>query len=406
MRALLPLLLAVGCSETGFSSATIPEDPIEEPPPAPTPAIEVEPLHVDFGDVRRGVEASAQISVRNVGDGPLPLVELIPPEATDLTLTALATDVLAPGDATTLELAWWPQDFATLDDRFTLRHGDVAVAPVEVTIAGRVPTPAITLAPAHHDFGVVERRTEATLTVTVGNDGDEELRVTGVDYAATSEGELRIGDLGVFSALPVVIPPGAQTPITVVYRPTDDVPDEGRLRVLSDDPAVPEAIASQEGVGTPGRDYEIEVVVTADDEWKGWLDGAPLTGPNQGAWTTADTFERTLPSGRHVLAIHAYDVARAVAGAIAFVKVDGAVVYRTGDGAFRVSGTAPAADWVDPTFDASSWPVASRCDSGSAAVWGTYWPKVFLDNGAAWVWTTTNCRALGQAWVRLEFELP
>jgi hypothetical protein len=406
MRRTLTCLLAAACMDYGVTSQVEVDPPDPDPEPERHPAIQVEPGELDLGRVRRNQQALDDLFIRNIGEATLHLVDLILPASDALTVSPLSQGVLAPGESTALTVSWRPRTYDALDDALTIDHSDPAVGPVTVPIRGEVPAPAIRLTPAHHDFGEVERRTTAELDVIVANDGDDGLRITGLSYASTSDTELFLLDAGPLSSLPVTIPPGASTPVRIRYVPTDDRPDEGRLVVLSEDPLVPEAVASQEGVGSPGRDYDVVILVTADDEWQGWLDGAPLTGANQGDWQRGDRFERRLPSGRHVLALHAYDKARVVAGLIAFVEVDGAVALKTGDAGFRAVGSRPASSWMDPGFDDSAWPRAATCDSSSASTWGTYWPAPFYDKGASWIWTTSNCRALGEAWIRVELVLP
>lgn len=39
------------------------------------------------------------------------------------------------------------------------------------------------------------------------------------------------------------------------------------------------------------------------------------------------------------------------------------------------------------------------------SVWGTYWTKDLDAAGAKWIWWSSNCRDLKEAWFRYEFTL-
>jgi len=142
--------------------------------------------------------------------------------------------------------------------------------------------------------------------------------------------------------------------------------------------------------------------ITADDQWTGTLDGEPIGGSGQNAWSTSDVLQFTLGSGEHVIAVHAEDVARVISGFLAVVRVDGEPIAFTGDGAWAVSVTAPAPGWELPGFDDSTWATPGICSNASP--WGGR-PTALTDDGAEWVWHSTNCGSLGEAWFRLSFVL-
>lgn len=405
MTRLLPLVLLFACSETGITAVEDNQDPVGEPEPEQNPIIQVEPPQLDFGLVHRGQSTPMRVTVTNIGDATLHLLDLLPPDATQVRVSPLDHSELEPQASTNLTVTWSPLSFQALDDAFHIEHSG-GTATVAVPLYGTVPTPAITLDPEHHNFGVVDRGTWVDRTVTVGNAGDADLRIRDIDYASTSEAELFVHDLGALNSLPVSVAPGASTPITVRYQPADDVPDEGTLTVYSNDPTVAEAISVHEGVGTPREDYDITLVITADDEWEGWLNGDKLVTTHHDNWQSPDELDFTLPSGRHIVALHSWDKFRVVSGLIGYIEVDGSIAYLTGDDDFKLSATTPPSDWHDPAFDDSSWPIAPRCSAATASTWGTYWPKRYYDVGAAWIARSSDCRSFGDAWYRVVIDLP
>lgn len=53
-------------------------------------------------------------------------------------------------------------------------------------------------------------------------------------------------------------------------------------------------------------------------------------------------------------------------------------------------------------YDDSSWHIPEVCSNTS--LWGST-PQPFYDLGAQWIWWTSNCTDLGEAWLRLDFTV-
>ncbi|TVQ94786.1 MAG: choice-of-anchor D domain-containing protein [Deltaproteobacteria bacterium] len=404
MRHLALIVLLTGCVDYGVTAREDGGDP--QGPEGPHPQILVDPPEIDFGTNPRQQTGYAALSITNIGEAPLRLIELFPPDAEGIHLGQLNDAVLEPDEMTGVGISWSPTTFESLSSSLTIESNDPTQEFVEIPLIGRVPAPQIEVTPHDHDFGTVERGETVDLQVSVSNVGEDTLRIDKVEHFSTSENELFIGDLGGLATLPLELDPGTETELTVRYRPFDDILDEGQLIVHSDDPTNAEATASQIGNGTPGRDYDVEIFITSDDEWEGSLNGVSITGTNAADWRAHDVHTERLPSGTHVLTIRSWDNYRVVAGMIAFVRVDGDVWHASGDGSFKLSRTSPPADWTDPSFDASAWPEADLCNASDASVWSPSRITEFIDAGAQWIWHSTNCRVYGEAWFRVEIELP
>lgn len=147
----------------------------------------------------------------------------------------------------------------------------------------------------------------------------------------------------------------------------------------------------------------VEIELTADDAWELWFDGSPAPPPSgSDVWRAADVVSAELPGRRHVIAVHAWDQQRVIAGFMAIVRVSGEPYARTGDTRWRIAPDAPPPDWIQRRFDDSTWAPAPACDPGEAAVWGGN-PTDLVALGAEWVWHLP-CTGLGEAWFRLEIE--
>jgi hypothetical protein len=152
-----------------------------------------------------------------------------------------------------------------------------------------------------------------------------------------------------------------------------------------------------------GFTQHVKLIITADDAWDGWIDGTEFTAPGQDAWSTIDTLEWDLACGDHALALYATDTGMVIAGVLAAIEVEGTVTFVSGPTDWTMIDTAPPADWTDPAFDDSTWHIPEVCADGSP--WGTT-PQPLYDLGARWIWWTSNCRDLGEAWLRLNFTVP
>jgi hypothetical protein len=399
------LALALACSETGLNTQVPVADPTESIEEQ-APAILVEPPALDFGKVQRGNQEVRTLTVTNVGTAPLDLLEILPPDSEFVAMSPLTTRTLTPGASTGLSVVWRPLAYIDLDDVLGIEHTVHQTPRVDVPMTGVVAAPAIVLTPEYHDFGTIPRNVTTDLVVQVANEGEDSLWIHDFTYTSTSDTELFLHDATALTPLPFTLDAGDAVDVVVRFRPTAELMHEGTLTVLSDDPRVPEATATQVGTGAPRDGYELLISVSADDEWEGWFDGVPLSGENLANWQRPDDFEWTLGPGTYVLGLRSWDKFRVVAALISFVKVDGEVLHRSGDGTYRLSTVEPADGWLDADFDASDWPEAAICAPGDASVWGTYWPEPFYAAGAQWIWHSTNCRTFGEAWYRLVIELP
>ncbi|MCB9898593.1 MAG: family 78 glycoside hydrolase catalytic domain [Planctomycetes bacterium] len=122
---------------------------------------------------------------------------------------------------------------------------------------------------------------------------------------------------------------------------------------------------------------QAELVVTADDQWRVFLDGVALGGsPDEvDAWKHPSVFDVTtrLGPGTHVLGVEARNAHRGPAGLLA------RLVVRTTDGSRRVFATDAGwlasadahADWGTPSsFEEDGWSSAAEVGEVGCAPWG------------------------------------
>ena len=400
------LLLLLACTENNFSAK---EDPSSLPPDAETdPDIAVTPGSVDFGEVAWGSENTGTITITNEGADSLLLDTPTLTRATSsVSFTALGSSMLPAGGSTTTVVTWLATDGMNLEDSLVFGSNDPDEPTVEVPLAGTLPTGEIDVSPAIHDFGTLLVGASDSVIVTVSNVGSGPLTVDNLTFFAT-DADLAVADYGGLATLPLVLQPAESTDLLVGYAPSDGTGDEGTLAVYSDDPDTPEAGTVFTGQGEDpdpcaGFTQHVKLTLTADDAWQGWLDATAFSAPGQNSWSSIDSLEWDLDCGDHTLALYATDTAQVIAGVLAAIEVEGTVTYVSGPTDWTMTDTAPAADWAEVAFDDSAWHIPAVC--GDTSPWGST-PQPLYDLGAQWIWWTTDCRNLGEAWLRLNFTVP
>ena len=403
---LLPLSAALwGCSENNLVKKDDGED-VEFDDVSPN--ILVDPLSVDFGSVLAGASAAATLSISNVGDDTLTLDTLRLGSADSaLTFTEITSPLLLAGDSVATVVTWTPSTSGPLSNTLDITSNDPDEPLIVVPLSGSTPGGNLTVTPDLHDFGTLDVGASATVTLTVSNDGDGPITVSDTDYTA-GDSDLHVLDLGALTALPATLEAGESAEVIVEYTPGEAGSDDGSFGFTSDDPDEPLIVVQQYGnaISTDpcmGLSKHVTLMLTADDAWDGWMDGTEFFGANSDTWSASDTLEWDMGCGDHTLALYATDVAHAVSGVIAVVWVDGAVRFVSGPTDWTIVDTPPPSDWTDITFDDSGWNVPQVCSTSS--IWGAS-PQPFYDQGASWIWWTSSCSDLGEAWLRLNFTVP
>jgi len=388
------VLLALSCTENQL----IVDEDVPEPGPDEgsegTPDVQVSPTDVVFPETVPGEMRSEVVRVDNVGDAELKLIGL-ELDSESFSVSALPGPLLGIGEGFELVVDFTPWDYGEVEGVLVIETNDPDSPQVEVPLQGGTLEPALEIAPDHHDFGTLQVGQSAEAEFVVTNMGGAPAELV-ASYAGSS------AELSADLPGPDAVGAGESVSFWVTYAPTDETPDEGTLTVTPDFGW--EVAASQVGNGEdPVTDYEIEMRLTADDAWQGWIDGSDLAGGFESGWSSSSSFSTTLQSGAHVLAVHATDQAQVIAGFIGVVSVDGVPTYVTGDGSWVMTPSAPSSGWTDVAFDDSAWSTPPVCSDTSP--WGSA-PTDITGTGAQWIWHSSNCRALGEAWFRLEMVLP
>lgn len=260
-RSLAPLLLLAACSEydlKGNGGAPAGD--------GPAPDIAVIPSSIDFGTLAVGEVSEARLAtVSNVGDADLNLWEVALSDADGaFAVGSLGASLLAPGASVDVAITFSPRAAGSHSGSLDVSSDDPDEPRLGVGLTGRTLSPDLVLDPLEHDFGTLAPFATADLSVSLSNQGDAPLTVRALDYSATSD-ELSFDALEEANgALPWLLEVGESRLLSVHYAPVNDTPDEGFITASSDDPAEPEAIASQIGNGVNLEDFESRCLVYDD----------------------------------------------------------------------------------------------------------------------------------------------
>lgn len=400
------ILTLSACSEYEIEPQQTTPGPPLTTKETPQPQLKISPESIGFGELALGLTQTAIVQLSNIGDAPLDLWDFTLADANGpFNLTATQDALLDPNESTSLIISYTPTDAFNSTGTLQFSTNDPERPTPTVPITGNMLAPQITITPETHDFGTLSVGDLQQLAVEVGNAGSITLEINDALFASSSQSELFVSDWGDLVTGTTTIEPGATAIVTVSYLPNDDFgPDESNIRLLSNDPVNPDVIASQFGDAIiTSTDYDISVIVTADDRVELFIDGTPQTLPNGEDWQNADIIETTLSSGTHIIAVHGVDVANVISGVLVAVYVDGIAETLSGDGQWLSTGTAPSSDWIQTLFDDSSWSIAPLCSDSST--WGTYWNADLYKAGLQWIWSR-DCRDLGEGWFRYKLVLP
>ena len=201
------------------------------PAGAGRPDIDVAPASVDFGDVRAGLSASGQVTVRNVGSAALHVngltlsgasaFKMVDAPATPLTLNS--------GTSFILTLSYGPSGPGPDSGTLEIDSDDSEEPTTLVPLAGRGVAPLLEVQPASIDFGQVSVGSQADRTVSVRNAGNADLTLQAPSLAAGSSPFFSVGSPGI-----TLLPPSASTTFIVSFQPGSEGPATGSVLVTSD----------------------------------------------------------------------------------------------------------------------------------------------------------------------------
>lgn len=211
------------------------------------PALVVDPILLDFGDVAVGEQPTQPVTLSNQGSGNavLRILSVVPeaPIASAYQVLVLRLSDGEPvtppvylnrGDGLEARITFAPPGRNAYNGNLVITT-DVAGSEVSlVALRGRAGAPAIRVEPSQVDFGQVPTNTRpADRSIDISNAGKGDLTVSSLDLMAGHTAELFLVNP---PPVPLVIPAGARQTVSVGYTPVDVGIDQTSLVIVHDDP--------------------------------------------------------------------------------------------------------------------------------------------------------------------------
>ena len=264
------MALVLGCSGCfELPQEDDPVDPADDDTLANSPAtIGVSPQNLNFQQINAGEVWTLPVIIRSIGDVTLHLEDLFIEGPTAFSLDDAATErILAAGSQTTLDVTYTPMTDEEVGGLLHILSNDRHNPDVTLELKAIGLAPVIELSPATWDFGDHEIGCELEQPITLRNIGSSPLTVYEVVFSPTSDELVS----SYYFNDGTVLAPGATETVTVYYEPRDELPDTGYLHVYSNDPAYPDALATQYGAAhLPSLvidEYDQEYVGLVDILW-------------------------------------------------------------------------------------------------------------------------------------------
>ena len=257
MRPSLPTLMLVVVATVGCPSEE------EDTSPDATAVVHISSDSLDLGQLVAGQSGSDTLILTSMGTAPL-VVQAITVVGDDAFTTAHSAiaQPLESGEQTTVVVICSPTTDGPLQATLVVESNDPDRPDAEVSLACSGLAPVLDVAPAEVDFGTVAVGCEAEVEVSLANTGSVAFELNDLVFAPTSD-ELLIS---YFFQLGGALDPGQSEEVTLGYRPADELPDSGYLRVYTDIPTQPEAVVTIAGTGELGAEVVDEYVQTGTNQ--------------------------------------------------------------------------------------------------------------------------------------------
>ncbi len=208
-------------------------------------AASVTPTSYDFGAVPIGGSTSTTVTVSNTGGSPLTISGLTPAGAGISVASPPTLPVVVPaGASTNLSLAFAPSLSGAVSGSLVIATDDPAHPTLTVALTGTGVLPqAASVTPTSYDFGAVGVGKTTHSTFIVSNTGGSPLLIAALTPSGTGM------SIGSPTSVPVVVPVGGSTAITVAFAPTIPGAVSGSLVIATDDRAHPTLTVALTGVG-------------------------------------------------------------------------------------------------------------------------------------------------------------
>ena len=208
------------------------------------PAIQVDPMLLEFGALEIGTSLTKQVIITNVGTATLDLHGMAIEGTEEFSVDdSSTTTMLEPGGVTSADVTYTFSTSGIASATLHVMSNDPAQSDVEVALEATGLSGSIQLDPADWTFAETEAGCPQSKDITLRNVSAGPVALYDVVYASTSD-ELTASwpfDPG------TILAPGQEQTVTITYAPLDDTPDVGYLYVFIEETEEPDATAIQDG---------------------------------------------------------------------------------------------------------------------------------------------------------------
>jgi hypothetical protein len=207
--------------------------------------IEIEPLHLDFGTLTVGDSQTTDVTILNMGEADLTIESISDPgDPFHLGNVPDLPAVIAGGRSVSFTVTFAPTQSGEFHSALMVTSDDPDEPKISVSPSGAALSAGnIEVRPLNIDFQLVGTGDSSSQEVTISNTGDVDLTVETI-----SDPGLPFGLVGL-PILPVVIPGAGSVTFEAVFSPVNIGSFEGMVRILSDDPSVPQGGIRLTGTG-------------------------------------------------------------------------------------------------------------------------------------------------------------
>jgi len=220
------------------------------------PCIQITPPVVNFPnlDAAAGLQAQEIVIVTNCStpeDGADLHIEdiYLEDESGPFSFSAISAVLIPPGSQSQFAVTFAPQTAGPERGYVYIESDDPNNAVAAVELNGTGIAPVIDISPSEYDFGTLYVGCDSSQPLTIANIGTADLIVESFAWA-TASNDLSFDALeAVNGPTPWTIPPNQSVEVYVDYAPLDELADAAFLTVTSNDPYLPEALVTQDGLG-------------------------------------------------------------------------------------------------------------------------------------------------------------
>lgn len=202
--------------------------------------VAVTPSNVQFGLVQPSRSVQLNVTVQSAGGQPCNLQNFSLSGDPELQIETAPTSMsLMPGESDSLTLSYTPTANGNHVSTLNFTSNDPAQAVVSVPVTGSSFPTDIVVSPPEVDFGVIPTNCQSTMRyVSIYNTGAQQETINSIFLANGASPELVLNPAGT----PLTLPPGAQSTVSLRYRPTNIGADYGVLFIHHSAATVPVAV--------------------------------------------------------------------------------------------------------------------------------------------------------------------